>query len=140
MFLKNVSNRGCENMRKKLAICAMTLCTLFAGCGIEIYDPYPYRNMTMNVFLDQFRPLLDARYLTGAEATVGVSQGKCVSLSRHDISAIDMTRGAEDLAGRIGNAGGNAYVLNGFQWVDHDGAGWGSYLSLEFSASSFLCD
>ncbi len=134
-----LNQKGENNMKQKLAIFAIPLSTLFAGCGIEFYDPGVYRDMTMNIFLDQFRPLLDARYMTGAEATVEVSQGKCVSLSRHDIRAPNISGGADDLAGRIGNAGGNAYVLNGFQWSGYED-GFGNTLQLNLSASSFLCD
>lgn len=101
------------------------------------------RGMPMNVFVERFPPMLDARYMTGTEATVAVSQSKCVELSDHDIQAAiatlsvyaDMQNGADELAGRIANAGGNSYVINGFRWID---AGMGTQLNID--ATSFLCE
>ena len=127
-------------MKHTLFVSLMALGTLFTGCANN-YNAG--RDMPMNVFLDLFPPLLDARYMTGAEATVEVSQGECVALSDHTIRAAtsfslkgDMQKGADDLAGRIKNTGGNAYVLNGFRWLDTSTL----YTQLHIDASSFLCD
>lgn len=117
-------------------IVATTFFPLLVSCAT-------YSNMPMNVFLEEFTPRLGARYLTGTEATVAVNQSKCVKLTDHDIQAAigitrggDMQNGADELAGRIANAGGNAYVINGYRWL----AAGGTATQLNINATSFLCD